>query len=556
MKNILPGLCIVTLFCAGCANTADRAHNIADMQRAIAAVSPTPVMGDAAVKDALLAQPAAMPPHKNAPEPLSPRFDLVVSNSPIQQVLMGMVADTPYNMLAHPDLKGSVTLQLKNVTVPEAMQALHELYGYDYHIEGNRIVVLSPGLRTRIFQVNYPNSLRNGESEVRVISGSLTDNSAGGSSGATTANSGAAPGSTVVNSTRVRTTSQSNFWQALTASLAALVPSGDGRSVVINPEANLVVIRAMPDELHSAEEYLRAAQGVVIRQVTLEAKILEVQLNDDFQSGINWNVLGTRNGRPIGAGVGVNGSALRYPGVGTSSAEGNLANALGGGLSGAQGRTAGGLFALAFQTNDFSAMLQILGTQGSVEVLSSPRIATINNQQAVLKVGTDEFYVTGVTSNSSSNGTTTTYSPSFTTQPFFSGVALDVTPQIDGEGAVILRIHPSVSDVSTVTKQIDLGAAGLFTLPLASSSIKETDSIVRARLGQVIAIGGLMSRNTTRTRTEIPGLGKLPVLGSLFSNDAQTSSKLELVILLKASLSDEALGQATAQLSEMGAVSP
>ncbi|KAF0812872.1 Type II secretion system protein D [Andreprevotia sp. IGB-42] len=520
---------LAALCLAGCASTADRQANLSEIRQAVAEAT-------AAAASRAAAVPPPAPVVEAAPRPApareiaSPRFDLVVNNAPIQQVLMGMVADTPYNMIAHPDLKGTVTLQLKNVSVPEVMQALRDLYGYDYRIDGNRVTVLSPGLRTRIFQINVPTSVRNGESEVRVISGSITDNNAANSSTGTASE-------TIVNSTRIRTSKKNNFWEGLTASLATLVPPGEGRSVVVNPDANVLLIRAMPEEIRAVEDYMRIVQGSMIRQVVLEAKILEVQLSDGFQSGINWNALGAINGHPFGFGVGVNGNALKFPGVDTVNA--TQALALGGGLTGAQGRTASGLFAMALQTTDFSAMLQILGSQGSVEVLSSPRIATLNNQQAVLKVGRDEFFVTGVTTNNTSNGVTTTYSPSFTTQPFFSGVALDVTPTIDGEGHVILHIHPSVSDVSTVNKQIDLGAAGTFTLPLASSSIKETDSVVRASLGQVIAIGGLMSRTSSRNRNEVPGLGQVPLLGALFSNDATSSTKQELVILLKTSFADD-----------------
>lgn len=549
-------LCLILapIWLSGCASTVDREANLAEIRRAVAEAQAAQVPSDAAVQAALLPPLAVPPPSQGAREIVSPRFDLVVNDAPIQQMLMGMVVDTPYNMLVHPEVKGSVTLQLKNVTVPEVMQALRDVYGYDYRIDGNRVMVQPAGLRSRVFHISAPTLMRNGESEVRVISGAISDSTSGGvtATGATTGTTS----NTVVNSTRVRTTKQANFWETLPASLSALVPATEGRSVVINAMANLVVVRAMPDELRAVEDFLRQVQGKMVRQVTLEAKILEVRLSDGFQSGINWAAFGSVNGHAFGFGSGVNGNALSFPGVGTSTANGTtLAAALGGGLA-ATGRTAGGLFAMALQTDDFSAMLQILSTQGSVEVLSSPRIATLNNQQAVLKVGTDEFFVTGVTSNNTSNGLSTTYSPSFTTQPFFSGVALDVTPTIDDEGFVVLHIHPSVSDVNTVTKQIDLGEAGTFTLPLASSTIKETDSIVRARHGQVIAIGGLMSRVSSRTRNAVPGLGDLPLVGSLFSNDATASAKQELVILLKASFEEDELNtmlQLSDRLSQMAA---
>jgi MSHA biogenesis protein MshL len=167
-----------------------------------------------------------------------------------------------------------------------------------------------------------------------------------------------------------------------------------------------------------------------------------------------------------------------------------------------------------------------------VHVLSSPRIATLNNQKAVLKVGTDEFFVTNV-STTTTTGTATTTNPSVTLQPFFSGVALDVTPQIDESGNIILHIHPSVSNVTTVDKSVNLGAGGSLTLPLASSSISETDSVVRGRDGNVVAIGGLMRQSSTSDRSQLPGAANIPVLGAALRQTNETTQKRELVILLK-----------------------
>jgi MSHA biogenesis protein MshL len=196
------------------------------------------------------------------------------------------------------------------------------------------------------------------------------------------------------------------------------------------------------------------------------------------------------------------------------------------------GAVAGGLFGLAFQTSNFAALLSFLETQGSVHVLSSPRIATLNNQKAVLKVGKDEFFVTNV-STTTTTGTSTTTSPTVTVQPFFSGVALDVTPQIDENGNIILHIHPSVSAVTTVDKPINLGSAGTFNLPLASSEVSETDSIVRGQDGQIVAIGGLMRQAAVSDRAQLPGTGNVPVLSALLGNTNRTMQKRELVILLK-----------------------
>jgi len=195
--------------------------------------------------------------------------------------------------------------------------------------------------------------------------------------------------------------------------------------------------------------------------------------------------------------------------------------------------TPGTLFGLAFQTSNFASLVAFLETQGNLQVLSSPRIATLNNQKAVLKVGTDDFFVTNITTNVTTTGTTSTQSPTITVAPFFSGVALDVTPQIDENNQIILHIHPSVSNVIEKTKNINLGTAGNFQLPLASSTISESDTIVRVSNANIVAIGGLMKETTTRDSSGVPVLGTLPIVGNLFSSRSRSIVKSELVILLK-----------------------
>ncbi len=196
--------------------------------------------------------------------------------------------------------------------------------------------------------------------------------------------------------------------------------------------------------------------------------------------------------------------------------------------------SAGSLFGLAFQTSNFAALISFLESQGSVHVLSSPRIATLNNQKAVLKIGTDEFFVTSVsTTTTAATGSAAVTTPSITLTPFFSGVVLDVTPQIDENGFIILHVRPSVSQVDTVTKTVDLGTIGEYRLPLAASNTSETDSIVRGRDGQIVAIGGLMRQATVSGRSQVPGVGNAPGVGALFGNTNQVTQKRELVILLK-----------------------
>jgi MSHA biogenesis protein MshL len=196
----------------------------------------------------------------------------------------------------------------------------------------------------------------------------------------------------------------------------------------------------------------------------------------------------------------------------------------------------GSVFGLAFQTSNFAALLNFLESQGTVHVLSSPRIATLNNQKAVIKVGTDEFFVTNVSTTSTSTGTTSTVSPTITTQPFFSGIALDVTPQISDDDQITLHVHPSVSLVTDKTKSLNLGSLGTFTLPLASSNITESDTIVRVRDGTIAAIGGLMKQAQQNASSGLPGTSDSPIFGNLFGSRSRQLAKSELVILLKVTL--------------------
>lgn len=463
-------------------------------------------------------------------KPLEQKFDLVVNNAPAAQVFMGIVSGTRYSVLLHPEVTGTISANLKDVTVFEALDAIHEMYGYDYKVDGMRIFIQPLTMQTRVFLVNYIAGERKGTSSTRVISGSVSDApaSTSGTTATPTTTTGA-PTSRAQESSRITTTSSSDFWSELRVTLASIVGDKDGRNVVVSPQSGVITVRAMPRELSNVEIFLKAAQLSVDRQVMLEAKILEVQLNDDYQSGINWAAFRTGQNSRLSLGLPVPGGVLSPTGSLTGS---SFSATPGSSLTGGSTVTAG-LFGLAFQTSNFAALLSFLETQGNVHVLSSPRIATMNNQKAVLKVGTDEFFVTNV-STTTTTGTTTTTTPSVTLQPFFSGIALDVTPQIDESGNIILHIHPSVSQVSTVNKVVDLGAgSGILTLPLASSKISETDSIVRAQDGNVVAIGGLMSQSQTDDRSQVPGLGDVPGVGALFRNTNKVSRKRELVILLK-----------------------
>lgn len=486
---------------------------------------------------------------------VEPRFDLAVSNAPASQVFMALVTGTRYSMLVSPEVSGNVTANLKSVTVREALETLRELYGYEFKFQGTRIYIQPNTMQTRIFQINYLAGKRQGQSDVRVTSSSISQ-SPTQSPAAPAAGTPATPaaGSTSTAgppSSRISTTHDSDFWRDLTSALTSIVGAQDGRAVIISPGSGVVLVKAFPSDIRAVENYLRITQVIVERQVMLEAKIIEVSLNEEFQAGVNWNHFGGINNR-FAYGAVQPGTVLNAKGSAgadssglpvISTPPGQTAGSSGSGfgvLPGVSGLAATtalgkGFIGLAFQSANFAALLNFLETQGNVQVLSSPRIATINNQKAVLKVGTDEFFITNITTTPATAsgsgvipGTTTV-----TTQPFFSGIALDVTPQIDGDNNIVLHVHPSISVVAEKQKVIDLGTQGTFNLPLAASTINETDSIVRVQDGQIVAIGGLMTQEQASDANGLPGTTASSGLGLLFGSRSSYLRKRELVILIK-----------------------
>jgi MSHA biogenesis protein MshL len=263
---------------------------------------------------------------------------------------------------------------------------------------------------------------------------------------------------------------------------------------------------------------------------------VEVELNSGFQAGINWSALAHDGNKSYFFGQrapdgGFDRNPLTPP---------NTQDTVTPGQPGIIGQTVDNIanaFSFAFDSTDFSALIQLLDAQGRTRVLSSPRVSTLHNQKAVIKAGSDEFFVTGVKSDTTT-GTSTTTSLNVELTPFFSGVALDVTPQISDDGTVLMHIHPTVSEVTDQSKRVSFGSSSS-ELPLAFSQIRESDSVVRAKSGQIIVIGGLMRERRARDDYKTPGLGSIPVLGNLFKSKRDTSTTVELVLLLRPIVADD-----------------
>jgi len=468
------------------------------------------------------------------------RFNVSAQGLPAREFFSSLVAGTSENIVISPDVMGTISMDLKNVTVPEALAAVRDSYGYGIKRTAYGWQILPQQQQTQIFRVNYLNVKRNGLSDTRVSSGQISmggntnshsrssESNSNGNSSDQSANSSSSSESklTTLNSAAIQTESEADFWKDLEITLKLILKEGDGKQVVVNPMAGVVVVKGMPEDIRAVREFLDATQIGMQRQVVLEAKILEVELSDGFQAGINWQAVGEpSSGKSITGKVGDFNTSTLEP----TSALINQNNPI---LTNSTQNTSG-IFSGAFALNDFNGVIQLLENQGNVQVLSSPRISTLNNQKAVIKVGTDEFFVTKVSSSTTTSSVATTPTQEVTITPFFSGIALDVTPQIGDDYQVTLHVHPTVSQVIDQEKTFSLGGEKPITLPLALSSIRESDSIIRARSNQIVVIGGLLQSKSEDADAAVPWLSNIPGINVLFKSKRQSMKKSELVILLK-----------------------
>ena len=483
------------------------------------------------------------------------RFDVAVTDAPARAFFEGLAEGTPYNIVLEPGVGGTLSIKLKSVTVPEVLEAVREAYGYDFRRIASGFIVVPPTLQTRIYQVNYIDIERRGTSRTNVSSGGPSQNPQsqqpqGGAGGAPSASGGAPdalsepPGGIFrravdrgndkvkeITGSSVSTRTASDFWHDVEVSLRSLIGTEGGRQVIVNTGSGVVVVRAAPRELRDVQQFLDRLQEAAVRQVLIEAKIIEVELASGLQAGINWAAIARRgsqtfNGFQTEPPQGWNTVNLQNnPGSPVTLTPGT--NPLGSTVT----NPLLGAFSLAINATDFSAFIDLLATQGKTRVLSSPRVSTLNNQKAVIKAGSDEYFVTGVSSNTVV-GTASATNSDVTLTPFFSGVALDVLPQISADGSVLLHIHPTISDVTSKVTNLTVAGQGN-SLPLALSQIRESDSVVKAKSGQIIVIGGLMRTTYSNQNYRMPLLGDIPVLGNLFKSQQRSEVHSELVILLR-----------------------
>lgn len=415
-----------------------------------------------------------------------PTFDVAVNNLPAEQFYLNLMQDSGENMIISPGVSGNISLNLKHVTVPEVLKIVKNMYGFSYKKTEFGYQIAPRSIETKIFYLSYLNFKQSSESSMSV-------QSVGMSSG-TDSNSGSS--SQTSGGAQLKTKFDNNaFWSDLQKTISNIIKEDPGSYSNVNTNTGVVLVAAYPDTLEKVANYIEAIQNVNSQQVIIDAKIIEVSLGKGFKTGIDWS----------------------QTGMTMSSTKGNFD------------------ISAPLSLTDIDAVVSLLSKQGGVTVLSNPRISVTNNQPALIKVGNDSFYVTSVNSGTTPVGTTATMSSNVGLTPFFSGVALDVIPNIMPNGVIKLHIHPTISIVKSNTIDVTLSSTQQLTLPSATTDIREADSNVRMKSGEIVVLGGLMQHIDQTSATSFSGI---PFSASHPSSDDQ-GAVTELVILIKATLTDK-----------------
>lgn len=505
-------------------------------------------------------QPAggAIPPTVlNAPVLPAPKptvrpetYSVVVNNVAVQELLFALARDAKLNVDVHPGVTGSVTLNAIDQTLPQLLTRISRQIDMRYEVDGPNLTIMRDTPYLHTYRVDYINMIRNSSSKLGVSSQVAAAASSGGSGGVGTITNNS--------SSSVDNTSSNDFWKTLIANIKDLLretdklvptsqsarvpapaqtptptspapgtppvsglPQGnaatpttaqamefrEAASVIANPEAGILSIRATSRQHEKIQEFLDQVMTNVSRQVMIEATVAEVQLNNQYQRGIDWSKLRTGS------------AGFQFQQISGGTPAGINSNAF------VVGYAAGNL--------NFAAALRLLESFGEVKVLSSPKISVLNNQSAVLKVVDNLVFFT-IKADTTTNQTTslTTFTSTLNSVPV--GFVMTVIPQISESDSVLLNLRPTISrkigDVADPNPS--LAAAGVASLvPVIQT--REMDSMMRVQSGQVAVLGGLIQDQATNTEDGIPGVNRIPNFGDLFRQRKDTNTKTELVIFLR-----------------------
>jgi len=415
------------------------------------------------------------------------RYTLVMAGADARELFLSLARENDFNLVLSPEVSGTVTIDIKEATAEELMDEVCGVLGCRAVFGGNTVRI-APEMRvTRVLPVDYLLTGRTGAGSLMAS----TSASGGGGSGVSTTTSE----SQSTNS--VTTEEKADFWGGLAEEIGALLTPGAGK-VVVNRTSGTVMVTDYVANVDRVERHLRMIEARVRTGVVIETRIMEVTLDDSTKYGIDWTAM---------------------PDLSSLSLSGTLA----GGATAIQSLATGSTtFQFGVAGSKFSAFLDAQAEAGNLNVLSAPKVSTLNNQKAIIRIGRqDVFFRAVVTPASTTSAAFTTYTPDSVTE----GIILSVTPQVGQDGRIMLSIHPSITEKVGVAVAPDRNTAPIL-------DVRETSTVVTVADGETVFIGGLMQERTQETVKSVPLLGDIPYFGALFRSNEQIKKKTELVILI------------------------
>lgn len=486
------------------------------------------------VKDTMVLQgPPIIETPAPKPEPIikeeipqaKDRFSLSVRDADVRDVFLLLSKDSGINIIADMDVKGKISIDFTNLDLNSALYAITRQLGYTFRMDKGFVRVCKPQMETRSFRINYITTRRTSSSTMSAaITGGGSSSGITGYTSNTNINVSNPSGSSSTEGTsstaslgqgnvNVTTSGTTDFWKEVTRGLDVIIfgdskgaygsdssySRGDdktGKKLAVSELAGIIHVTDYSDNMEKIEDFLNDVEKAVRKQVMIQAHILEVSLNDDYKFGIDWALL-------MGKGKGTNNELFNISQDLTVTPH-------------------TGVFNINVTGKKITALLDAMKGQGQVNVLSSPKISTMNNQRAVIKLTTKE--VSWLTNSYlTSDGTIYYYA---NPQIDEVGLFLDVTPQIDDNGIITMQIHPSISEKTKDSFSPD-GKSSKSVI-----DARELDTMIKTRNGQTIVIAGLITDKLNDSIKKVPWLGDIPVLGHIFKQTIQTKSKSELVILM------------------------
>ncbi|MBI5119022.1 secretin and TonB N-terminal domain-containing protein [Candidatus Poribacteria bacterium] len=466
------------------------------------------------------------------------KFTLTVRDADIRDVLMAFSKEGDYNLIIDPSITGSVSADLKEVDISQALDAILTPLGYSYVREGAFLRITPQPLETRAFSFNYVTTSRKSKRSLSFTSMSVVGQSSGVSvsGGSGGSSSGGGGGGAGQSESSINDIVSASIWSDVQLSLETIVfgnsqgststsdelkafSRGDeiGRRLIVNPQGGTIYVSAYPWEMKQVESFLRGLEESVRRQVLIEAQILEILLSDDFAYGLNWSY-----SLELSHLSDLKGNLLDFTGAFNDSAFNQF-------LAPDEAD-----FQIGLANDHFSVLLNTLARQGQVNVLSSPRISTMNNQPAVIRVIRDEvFFQADVAPTVIVNGVVTGGEVEFNPVILPIGIVLEVTPQVGDDNTVSLDIHPSISSIV----RVEASPRG-DTQPVVDR--REMDTVVKVRNSDTLVLAGLIQESHQESNKEVPLAGRIPVLGNLlFKGTDHNNAKTELVIMLRPTILDD-----------------